>query len=79
MTKNFTSNNPATVFISSAKENMKQTNQKQEKVSQKILVKWTVYYDKDKKKKLEEIAFYEEKHIYEVIDEAITDFLNKRK
>lgn len=73
--KNFTIDNPATAFISAAKKNIKQSPQQEKDTSN--LVKWTVYYDKEKKKKIEKIAFLEEKHIYEIIDTAITDFLNK--
>ncbi len=76
MVKDFTSNNPATAFISAAKENIKNSPQ-EKKATKNNLVKWTTYYDKDKKKKIEKIAFLEEKNIYEIVDMAITDFINK--
>lgn len=79
MSKNLNIDNPATAFISAAKNNTKQSPQqeKEKKFNTSNLVKWTVYFDKEKKKRIERISFLEEKHIYEIIDTAIGDYLAK--
>ncbi|GHT57280.1 hypothetical protein AGMMS50233_10470 [Endomicrobiia bacterium] len=52
----------------------KSTNQQADK-----LVKWTTYILKTKRRLLEEVAFYDEKNVYEIVDEAVSDYLVKRK